>query len=226
MEDKLKKQVEDVVTGIFASKEKETIRQKTEDALQASADTIQAQAVELETANEAATAVEFKVTELEGQVEAAAAEKAEMVEAHDTAVKEITEAKAAVDAELEKVTLELSTMKQEITANTRMAELATAGVVREASDVQRDKVMTMSDEEFASYQEELVAIKAQVVASLKTKVAADLDTDEVDDNTPPAKIDPEQTAQAALNLESTPSQDLATKYSDLGKAMAELIKNK
>ena len=228
MEDKLKKQVEDAVNAIFASKEEDTNRKKAEDALQASADTIQDLTSQVEVATEAATATETKIVELEAQVETATAEKAEMVEQHEVALKTGVEAKEAVDAELEKVTLELSTMKKEITADKRMVELETAGVVREASDVQRAKVMDMTDEEFAAYSEELVSIKTQVIESLKVKeeaAAADVDTDDVTD-TPPANIDAEKTAQAALNLESQPSQDLATKYADLGKAMAEAITNK
>lgn len=227
MEDKLRKEVEDVVTAIFASKEKETIRQKTEDALQASADTIEDLTAQVTAGVEAVEAKDAEVAELKTQIETAATEAAAAVEANEVATKELTEAKEAVEAELEKVSLELSTMKKEITADKRMAELETAGVVREEADVQRAKVMDMSDEEFASYQEELVSIKAQVVESLKVKEeAADVDADDADDATPPANVDPEQTAQAALNLESQPSQDLVKKYSALGQAMADAIKNK
>jgi hypothetical protein len=229
MEDKLKKQVEDAVNAIFASKEENTNRQKAEDALQASADTIQDLTSQVEVATEATGAVEAKVVELETQVETATAEKAEMVEQHEVALKEATDAKEAADVELEKVTLELSTMKKEITADKRMAELGTAGVVREATDVQRAKVMEMTDEEFAAYSEELVSIKAQVIESLKGKEDATADVDaDADDaiDTPPANVDPEKTAQAALNLESQPSQDMASKYVDLGKAMAAAVTNK
>jgi chromosome segregation ATPase len=228
MEDKLKQQVEDVVTAIFASKEKETIRQRTEDALQASADKIQDLTEQVTASVEAVEAKDVEVAELKEQIETAAADTAATVEAHEVVVKDLTEAKEAVEAELEKVTLELSTMKQEITADKRMAELSTAGVVREAADVQKAKVMVMSDEEFAAYQEELVSIKAQVIESLKGKEKASDAEDDVDtdDTTPPANVDPGKTAQAALNLESQPSQDLAKKYADLGKAMADAIKNK
>jgi len=232
MEDKLKKQVEEAVNAIFASKEEDTNRAKAEVALQASADTIQDLTSKVEAANEATTVVETKVTELEAQVETATAEKAEMVEQHEVALKEAVDAKEVADTELEKVALELATMKQEITADTRMAELQTAGVVREAADVQRAKVMTMSDEEFAAYSEELVSIKTQVIESLKVKEDASADDASADDaaaddaaaDTPPAHIDTELKAQAALNLESKPSPDMAAKYLDLGKAMAEAIK--
>lgn len=226
MEDKLKRQVEEAVNAIFASKEEDTNRRKAEVALQESADTIQDLTSQVEAAAEAAEAKEAKITELETQVETAAIEKTALVEQHEVALKEATDAKEAAEVELEKVTLELSTMKKEITADKRMAELATAGVVREAKDVQRAKVMEMSDKDFTSYQEELVSIKAQVIASLNsTEVVAD-DIDEDDSATPPANVNPDKKAQAALNLESQPSQDISKKYADLGIAMAEAIKNK
>lgn len=224
MEDTLKKQVEAVVAAIFASKEQETIRQKTEDALNASATKLEAlTASNAEVAAVVATQ-EATIVELEKSVETLEIEKAAILEANEASMKELAAAKEILVAELEAVSLELSTMKKEINADSRMAELTTAGVVREAVDVQRAKVMDMSDEDFASYKEELVSIKAQVIESLKIKEDASDNT--VDDTTPPANVDPTKTAQAALNLESQPSQNLAKKYADLGKAMAEAIKNK
>ncbi len=221
MEDNLKKQVEDVVSAIFDSKEKETIRKKTEDALRASALKIEELASEVEVATEVVVEKDTEISELKTKIETADVEKAELIEKHGVETKEITDAKTSVEEDLEKVSLELSTMKKEITADKRMVELESAGVVREESDVQKIKIMDMSDEDFTSYKEELVSIKAKVLSSLKVK--EDVDTDEEDTNTPPVEVDPDKTSQAALNLESTPSQDLAEKYADLGKAMAEAI---
>lgn len=224
MEDKLKKEVEAVVTAIFASKEQETIRQKTEDALNDSAAKIEELTTSQEEVANIVVTQETTIADLEKSVEKLEIEKATIVEANEASLKELADAKEVLVAELEAVALELSTMKKEINADSRMAELTTAGVVREASDVQRAKVMDMSDEDFASYKEELVSIKAQVIESLKGQEEASTELE--DDNTPPANVDPTKTAQAALNLESQPSQDLAKKYADLGKAMADAIKNK
>ncbi len=220
MEDKLKEQVEDVVSAIFASKEKETIRKKTEDALNASATKIEELTSEVEVAKEVVTEKDVEISDLKIKIETADTEKAELIDKHGSEIKEVTDAKTILEEELEKVSLELSTMKQEITADKRMSELESAGVVREESDVQKTKIMDMSDEDFISYKEELVAIKAKVIASLKVKEDVEI---EEDTTTPPVEIDPDNSSQAALNLESTPSQDLAEKYADLGKAMAEAI---
>ena len=112
-------------------------------------------------------------------------------------------------------------MKKELLAEARMQELSKEGVLREDASVQKMKIMDMSDEDFTAYKEELVSIKTQVLAALAQKIAET--TEEV---IIPAKVDPDQAAQAALNLESAPSQTLAEKYQELGKAMAEAIKRK
>lgn len=221
MEDKLKEQVEKLVAAIFDAKEEETMRQKTHDALQASAtklEELQSVVAEkdhlLETA---ATEVEFLKEEALKIKEAK-----EALEADKTAeIATLVEDKKVLAEELEKVSLELSTMKKELLAETRMKDLADEGVLREDASVQKAKITEMSDEEFASYKEELVSIKAQVLAALAQKTP-----EVIDEVIIPAKIDPEQAAQAALNLESAPSQTLAEKYQELGKAMAEAIKRK
>ena len=89
----------------------------------------------------------------------------------------------------------------------------------------------MSDEDFVSYKDELVAVKTQVIAALVAKTEASktevVDTGVVvDEVVPPANVDATQSVQAALNLESTPSQDLISKYKALGNALAESITKK
>ena len=221
MEEKLKETVEKIVSAIFDAKEEETMSQKTHDALQASAtklEELQSVVAEKEHLLEtAATEVEFLKEEALKIKEAK-----EAFEVEKTAeIATLVEDKKVLTEELEKVSLELSTMKKELLAEARMQELSKEGVLREDASVQKMKIMDMSDEDFTAYKEELVSIKTQVLAALAQKTAET--TEEV---IIPAKVDPDQAAQAALNLESAPSQTLAEKYQELGKAMAEAIKRK
>ncbi|MBV5346636.1 hypothetical protein JZU46_00165 [bacterium] len=224
MEDKLKEQVEKLVTAIFASKEDETMRAKTTEALQASADKLEELKVVLTEKEDllATAAVEVEALKAEAT---AVKEAKEVLEAEKSVeIASLAEAKLAAESALEKVSLELSTMKKEIIAEQRMQELTTAGVVREDASLQKAKIVEMTDEVFASYKDELVSIKTQVLAALKTKAA--VVPVEEEKETIPAKIDSAQSAQAALNLESSPPQSLAAKYKELGEAMAANIKRK
>ena len=120
MDDKLKEQVEKIVSAIFASKEEDTMRQKTHDALQASAsklEELQAILAEKEQALETATVeIEF----LKEEAIKISNEKESLVADKTSEIASLTEAKQVVDTELEKVSLELSTMKKELVAESRM----------------------------------------------------------------------------------------------------------
>jgi len=222
MEDKLKDQVLKIVSEIFASKEDETIRQKTQDALQASADKLAELTTTLVEKDQLLAASVSELEVVKAEVEAIKAEKEAVAAEKALEVSSALEAKQALETELEKVSLELSTMKQELTAEARMIELTTAGVVREDASLQKTKVMIMSDEVFAAYKDELVSIKAQVLETLKIKASAVEKPEEVI----PAKVDLEQSAQAALNMETATPQTLTSKYAELGQAMADAIKSK
>jgi septation ring formation regulator EzrA len=225
MEDKLTDQIEKVVSAIFASKEEDTKRKKTEDALHASADKLTTLQEELDKTVQANTTQASEIADLTEQVKTVQSEKAALDQKFQEDLANVVSEKAKVDEAFEKLNLEYSTLKMEITADKRMAELEKAGVVREQAAIQRDKVKVMSDEDFTSYCDELVAIKAQVIATLATKAAATADV-VVDDAVPPANVDTTQAVKAALNLETAPSQDLLSKYKDLGNALAQSITKK
>ena len=61
----------------------------------------------------------------------------------------------------------LDTLAREETAASRMAELTESGVIldEEAAEAQYSKVRDMSDEDFASYQSELVALKSKYASA-------------------------------------------------------------
>ena len=159
----LKKQVAELVDSLFNEKEEAEIRKNTEHELEKAASTISDLTSALEEKNtevaeieEKLTAGEARVKELETELEAA---KKEL----ETANEKLGESEQA-----------LEDIKKDRAAEVRMAELEDAGVARSDKDNQMAKVREMSDEDFASYKDELVSIREAVVAELeKAKAEAD-----------------------------------------------------
>ena len=170
MDDKLKNDVEAVVAKIFSEKEETEIRKQTEEALSKAAATIEDLTVSLEAKNS-------EVSELTEQL-SEAKEKATNLETDLEAVKEeIAEAKKH-SAELESTLEEIE--KDKATA-LRITELEEAGVISD-KEAQSSKVREMTDEEFASYKDELAAVRAAIIAELsksdETEEKEEADTEE------------------------------------------------
>lgn len=243
MEDKFKKDVEVLIKAIFSEKEEAAMKQKTEEALQTSASTIDELTTALEEKSADLLVKEETVATLNKTVE----ELKSGLEAAKLETSTVAEKLASVEAELEK-------MRKDKATEVRMAELETAGIVRKDKESQSAKVREMSDEEFASYRDELVAIREAVLAEMEAakkeadeKSAADAETKLKEEeakkaeasaaaaaadsstqdagNPPPAHIDPSKAVAAALNLETFPSDDVTAKYNKLGHAMADMFKN-
>lgn len=232
IDEKLKEDIKALVASIFSEKEDLDVRKKTEEALNKSAETIneltealEAKNVNVEEASKKAVELEASVTSLKVELEAARKEKEE------------------ADQKFEKANNELLAIAKEKMANERMLALETSGVVRTDKDSQKTKVMEMTEEEFAAYKDELVAIKADVLKSLEEaakieadklasekaaadKAAADAAAANAGDDgikTPPANVDPKAAETAAVNLESA-SNDIVSKYAALGAALAASMK--
>ena len=170
MDDKLKKDVEAVVAKIFSEKEETEIRRQTEEALSKAAATIEDLTVSLEAKNS-------EVSELTEQL-SEAKEKATNLETDLEAVKEeIAEAKKH-SAELEST---LEEIKKDKATALRITELEEAGVISD-KEAQSSKVREMTDEEFASYKDELAAVRAAIIAELsksdETEEKEEADTEE------------------------------------------------
>lgn len=245
MEEKLKKSIEAMVASIFSEKEESEVRRQTEEALQTSAATIEeltttleAKNVELEEAKAQVSSLEEAKVELDTKLEAAGTEKAD------------------VESKLEEAKAKLAAIETAKILALRMEELTTAGVVRKDSEAQAAKVSEMSDEEFASYKEELEAVKASIMESMEKaaeeEVASEEGTDGASDDagtedaseedsegteeaseeedevqTPPANVNPAHAAEAAMNMEvASVSDEIGAKYADLGKAMAAVYTDK
>ena len=239
MDDKLRKDVEAVVAKIFSEKEEVEIRRQTEDALSRSATTIEELTSALEAKNSEVEDFEEKLTESE--------DKANNLQTELEAAQEKIE---EANQKLEESEKALEEIKKDRAAELRMRELEEAGIVSD-KEAQSTKVREMSDDEFASYKDELVSIREAVIAELsKAKdgetdeekaarekqeqedaAAAEAEDAEAEDaeedgsDTPPANIDPGQAIQAALNMEIFPDKDLVAKYNEMGKAMASLMTN-
>lgn len=154
--DEMKVQVAALVADLFDEKEEAEIRKRTEAELEKAASAI----------SNLTTALEEKNTE--------AAEMEEKLTASDTRVKELESELEAAKKELEEASAKLGEkekiledMKKDRAAETRMAALEDAGVARSDRESQMIKVREMSDEDFASYKDELVSIREAVVAELE-----------------------------------------------------------
>ena len=236
MDEKVRKEIEDAVASIFSEKEEADSRQRTEEALTTSATTIEELTAALEVKNSEVEAVEVSISE--------ATEKISNLESELEAAKTEIE---TTNESLAEATKQVEDMIKDKAAEDRMAELEVSGVARADKEAQISKIRDMSDEDFASYKDELVSIREAVLAELKEvkqtaseeeaeeEVAEEEAEEEGEEEaseeegeveTPAAEIDPGQALAAALNMEVYPSDDLIKKYGDLGKAMAAALTNK
>lgn len=176
----LKTQVQLMVAEIFSAKEEEAIRKSTEEALQESATTIADLTSSLETKTDEVASLEEKLSESESA-------KKELEEQLEAANEELTKK----GEELASITQEIEDMKKDRAAENRMAELEDAGVANTDREAQTAKVREMTDEDFASYKDELVSIRESVIAELdRAKAEADAKAEEE------AKKAEEEAAQA------------------------------
>lgn len=237
MDDKLKKDVEVLVAEIFSQKEEAKQRERTEDALQKSAEAIADLTTALEERNADAEKANSKIDDQESVIEDLNSEL-------EAAKKEITESTDKL-AETEKT---IEEMKKDKAAELRMSELTEAGVALSDKEAQAAKIREMDDESFTSYKEELVSLRKAVEAELAKagekpaseedeiipeeeaeeaaeendeEVPAEEEAEEAAEETPPVNVDPDTAIAGALNLEVMPSDDILAKYNEMGKAMAK-----
>jgi len=224
--DTLKQDIEAIVTEIFSDKERAGQVQKTQDALNESAETIEtltqsleAKVIELEEANVSSKTLtaekDTKISELTTELEAAQLKVTEL------------------EASLVETKEALESIEKDRVAESRMTELKEEKVaILSDLKTQTAKVKELTDEEFASYKADRVelrnAVSAELEAASKQEPASDKEegtsgketASNKDVKTPPAKITPGQSIAAAMNFESKPSDDMLTKYVNMGKAMA------
>jgi len=156
----LKTQVAALVDDLFNEKEETEIRKQTQVELEKAASAISDLTSALEDKNAEFSGMEEKLTasdavnkELESELEAA---KKELEQANE---------KLGVTEQA------LEDIKKDRLAETRMAEIEDAGVARSDKKDQIVKVKEMSNEDFASYKDELVSIRKAILAELKVSKA-------------------------------------------------------
>jgi len=112
----------------------------------------------------------------------------------------------------------------------RMAELETEKVAKagEKREVQETRVCAMSDEEFASYKDELVEMRSSLEAELKAAMetaaqeVANSDSEVLPADLEAAQLEGAALAAASLNIEVA-STDLKSRFTKMGEAMAKVL---
>ncbi len=166
----LEVQVATVVESLFNEKEEAEIRKRTEAELQKAASSISELTTALEGKNSEVSEYEVKLSETEARITELASEL-------EAAKKELETA----NTKLAETVATLENISKDRAAEQRMAELESAGVIRSDRDSQTSKVREMTEEDFASYKDELVSIRQAVVAELekaRDKAEADAKAEE------------------------------------------------
>ncbi len=236
----MKTDIKAMVAEIFSDKEEVEIQRKTEAALQKSATTIEELTATLE---ESSTKNEELITS---------------VAVFKTSVEDLKSELEAAKIKIEEATQKLAEsentiegMNKDRSAELRMTVLEEAGVAGSDKEAQAAKIREMSEEDFASYRNELVSLRKAVVAELSnsesseageagegkegkegkkgseegSKEGSEEGSEEDSNNTPPVNIDPQNAISAALNMEILPSKGMREKYAELGNAMAAQFKS-
>jgi chromosome segregation ATPase len=218
IDDKVKKEIEAVVASIFSEKEEEDARQRTEDALSTSASTIEELTTTLEGRNTEVTELETKVSETEEKV----SDLESQLEAAKTETESVTE-------QLTESNQKMDDMLKDKAADDRMTELEEAGVTRSDKDSQRAKVREMSDEDFASYKEELESIRQAVIDELKATEEAEVEEaeeekEEVADEEGKEE-ESEEASEEEAEEEEASEEEVATPPAEIdpGKAIASAL---
>ena len=166
----LEAQVAAVVANLFNEKEEAEIRKGTEAELQKAAASISELTTALEGKNSEVSGYEVKLSETEARI-------TELTSELEAAKKELEIA----NTNLAETVATLENFNKDRAAEQRMAELEIAGVTRTDRDSQMSKVREMTEEDFASYKDELVSIRQAVVAELekaRDKAEADAKAEE------------------------------------------------
>lgn len=170
----LEMQVGQVVENLFNEKEEAEIRRRTEAELQKAAISISELTSALETKNAEAEEYEIKLSASESSIQSLITELEAAKEELETA-----------NTKLSETTQVMENLNKDIAAEKRIIDLEKAGVARSDKDSQLAKVREMTDEDFASYKEELTSIRRSVMAELeKTRKQAEEDAAKKKSKTP------------------------------------------
>ena len=221
--------VRKLIEEILHAKEEAEVQQAVEELLESAKATIQ----------ELSESLEAKDSTIE-EMEAKLAEEAEKFE---TAKSEL-EAKLAeveeIQKQLEEAQTTLAEIERDRVAGERMEKLEEAKVARtgESRDVQYTKIREMTEEDFEEYAAELVSLRASLLEEIEAareetevteeevieeEVAEEEVAEEEEVETPPAEIDEEEAAAAALNMEVSMTDDAKEKWQAFAEAFTKQL---
>jgi DNA repair exonuclease SbcCD ATPase subunit len=238
----MRTQVRAMVDDLFNEKEESEIRRKTEMALEKSADTISDLTATLEDKVAEMAEFETKLSEseesvqtLEKELEATQGEletSKSLLKEKEQAIEDMNKTKVADERmnELEAAGVARAEKEVQLTKVKEMSNEEFTSYkeelvcIRSAVEVELEKaneeLKTKKAEEEAKTAEEKTKA-AEKTTTKKEETATQETSEEVGEvDTTPAKINPGQSAMAALNMEYMPDSDLMTKYAKLGEALA------
>lgn len=211
MTDKLSQEVQTIVEDILKHKDDDDMLKETEDALNKSAEKIDELAKSLEAKDEELSVTVDKISELE-KVVAELSDKAKEFESNLEQVKKGFEAeKAELVKRAEVAEAELSNMKKDLRAKTRMEELKAAGVAvsdEKALTEQFAKVRDMEDVLFVTYKTERIDLRKAIVAELEASALKKVENTQTD------STDKKEDTAAENNAADEKKDDIAAQLED------------
>lgn len=226
--DKIKEIVKSIVDDTLSNQEKAKALSDMEGAVIEAKATIEelTSALALKNADYASVTSELENANVKlASVESRAIAAEATVESRDKEIMVL----AVEKEELEKKVLEvgerassLQTQLDEIHRSavqaSRIAELEASKVLRpgKSGEDQKLKVRDLSDEEFASYKSDLVALREEILSSLPTD----------SENTEVASDEEAKEVAGLINLEQPMPEDLGERYRKLGEALAGQVKKR
>ena len=168
----IKKEVDKLVQEILAGKASASASTKLEEMLNEASTTIESlkeKVVDLEKAAVESTTVVEDLEKVKVELETEKSALTEQVES-------LTEEKSTLEERATKAEDAIANMEKDVAAKDRMVELSELKLVRvdEAAAVtQMDAVREMSDEDFASYRDERVALRDEILAAVDPEPASD-----------------------------------------------------
>ncbi len=160
-----KTDIQSIVNDIFSDREEADARKKTEEELKRAADTIAGLTTSLEEQNGVSE-------ELEGKLAEANDKFSDLESKLEAAEKDLEDVKATLSTTEE----DLDKMKKDKVAEERMTALTEAKILHSDVNAQREKVLAMTDEDFASYKKDLEDVRKAVEQELA--------------KTPPKEVEP------------------------------------
>jgi len=184
---------------------------------------------ELEAAREEVKTVEEKLSESENTLEEIKKDRAadvRMSELEEAGVAHSNEeAKANQIAKVREMSDEDYAAYKDELISIRQAVLDELAVAAETESEEKEEAEEETSEEKEEAEEkEETEEKEEAEEETEEKEEAEEKSEEKGEETPPAKIDPDKTALAALNMDVRPSAGMLEKYAEFGQAMAEAMK--